>query len=87
LSGRSYFKYSGQKLSGYIAKYSEELTLEFFRSFTDNAEINLHIEAKYGDNRHHIHESIFKAAGVSLYRAAQFDAHLKGNILSTKGSI
>ncbi len=87
LSGRPFFKYTGVDLKGYIKDYSEELTLEFLRSFSDNAEINLHIEQKYGDNRHHIHESIFKALGLALYNSSSIDESLKGAIPSTKGSI
>lgn len=87
LSGRPFFKYTGIDLKGYIKEYSEELTIEFLRSFSDNAEINLHIEQKYGVNRHHIHESIFKALGVALYNSFSIDESLNGIIPSTKGSI
>jgi len=87
LSGRAYFKYTGTELKGYIKEYSEELTLEFLRSFSDNAQINLHVEQKYGDNRHHIHESIFKALGLALYNGCMIDESLEGDIPSTKGSI
>lgn len=87
LSGRPYFKYTGKDLKGSISNYSEELTLEFLRSMAMSAEMNLHIEQKYGDNRHHIHESIFKALGVSLYQAFSIDENLKGKVLSTKGTI
>ena len=87
ISGRPFFKYTGLSLKGYIKEYSEELTLEFLRAFTDNAGINLHIEQKYGDNRHHIHESIFKALGLALYQGCMIDDSLKGKIPSTKGTI
>jgi imidazoleglycerol-phosphate dehydratase len=87
LAGRSFFKYTGTELKGYIKEYSEELTLEFLRSFSDNAQINLHVEQKYGDNRHHIHESIFKALGLALYSGCKIDESLAGDIPSTKGSI
>lgn len=87
LSGRAYFKYTGKDLKGTIKKYNEELTPEFLRSLAMGAEMNLHIEQKYGDNRHHIHESIFKALGVSLYQAFMIDEKLQGEILSTKGTI
>jgi imidazoleglycerol-phosphate dehydratase len=87
MSGRSYFKYTGKELKGVINNYSEELTLEFLRSMAMSAEMNLHIEQKYGDNRHHIHESIFKALGVALYQAFSIDELLSGEILSTKGTI
>lgn len=87
ISGRPFFKYTGSVLKGYIKEYSEELTPEFLRAFTDNAGINLHIEQKYGDNRHHIHESIFKALGMALYQGCMIDDSLKGKIPSTKGTI
>jgi len=87
LSGRSFFKYSGMELSGNISKFSEELTMEFLRAFTSNAEINLHVNVIHGENRHHIHEAIYKALGVALYKASSMDAFLEGNILSTKGTI
>lgn len=87
ISGRAYFRYTGSELKGSIKTYSEELTSEFLRSFADNAEINLHVEQKYGDNRHHIHESIFKALGVALYNACSIDPFMKGMIPSTKGTI
>lgn len=83
ISGRGYFVYNGEKLSGLIQRYSEELTVEFFKALAFNAQIALHIHQLYGDNRHHIHESLFKAAGLALYRA-----YALGNsdmIPSTKG--
>lgn len=87
LSGRSYFKYTGVPLKGYINNYSEELTIEFLRSFSDNAAINLHIELKYGDNRHHIHEAIFKSLGVALNNAFTINKSIEGYVPSLKGTI
>lgn len=87
LSGRPFFKYTGIDLKGYIKDYNEEMTVEFMRSFADNAEMNLHIEQKYGNNRHHIHESIFKSVGFALYNSFMIDESLKGSIPSTKGTI
>ncbi len=87
LSGRAYFHYSGCELSGYINQYSEELTLEFMKSFSSSAGLNLHIIQNYGDNRHHIHESIFKAFGIALYQAYSIDPALSGSIPSLKGTI
>ena len=87
ISGRSYFNYKGEPLRGYISQYSEELTVEFFRSFTVNAGINLHLELMHGSNRHHIHEALFKAAAHALYRAMSLDDFLKSTVLSEKGTI
>ncbi len=83
ISGRGYFVYKGEKLTGLIHTYSEELTLEFFKAFAHNAGITMHIQQLYGDNRHHIHESIFKAAGLALYRA--YTVGDSTGIPSTKG--
>jgi imidazoleglycerol-phosphate dehydratase len=87
LSGRSFFKYTGQELKGYIGDYDAELTIEFLRAFASNAGINLHVSVPYGENGHHIHEAIFKALGIALYKAAVIDEFLKDNIQSTKGSL
>lgn len=83
ISGRGYFVYTGKKLRGVIGQYSEEMTLEFFKALAYNAQITIHIQQMYGDNRHHIHESIFKAAGIALYKACR--TNLENNIPSTKG--
>jgi imidazoleglycerol-phosphate dehydratase len=87
LSGRSFFKYTGQELKGYIGDYDAELTIEFLRSFASNAGINLHVSVPYGQNSHHIHEAVFKALGIALHKAAAIDEFLKDNIQSTKGSL
>jgi imidazoleglycerol-phosphate dehydratase len=70
-----------------VAKYSEELTLEFFRSFADNAGINLHVNLIHGSNRHHIHESVFKAVARAMYQAIKIDDSLGGMVPSEKGTI
>ena len=87
LSGRPFFNYTGETLVGYIGKYSEELTIEFLRSFAVHGGINLHVMVFYGTNKHHIHEAIFKALGIALYEATSIDDTLKGRIMSTKGKI
>lgn len=87
LSGRSYFMYTGPELRGYINRYSEELTLEFLRSFASNAEMNLHVMLFYGENRHHIHEAIFKSLAVALGNACAVLPGLGGIVPSTKGTI
>ncbi len=87
LSGRAYFKYTGVPLTGQIKNYSEELTMEFLRALSDNGGINLHAELRHGDNRHHIHEALFKSLGVALHAASSIDPELGGAVLSTKGII
>lgn len=89
LSGRSYFKYSGPDLGtmGHFNGYDSELTLEFLEKLANKAEMNLHIMVHYGHNRHHIHESIFKALGWALRSAISIDNERNNDIPSTKGTI
>lgn len=87
LSGRAYFHYSGPQLAGRIGAYSEELTLEFLRALSAHAELNLHVIVHHGENRHHIHEAVFKALGIALRKAWSEDAKLQGEIPSTKGTV
>jgi imidazoleglycerol-phosphate dehydratase len=85
LGGRYYFKYTGPHLTGKFGIYDAELSLEFLQKFALNAKMNLHVVVHYGENRHHIHESIFKALGKSLRQAISFDSESLTEIPSTKG--
>ncbi len=87
LSGRPYFQYQGPVLNGSVGRYNEELTDEFLRAFAMNGGINLHVHVYYGTNRHHIHETIFKALGIALFKAVTHDPRMDGGVLSTKGTI
>ena len=89
LSGRPYFKYTGIDLKpmGKFGIYDSELTLEFLHKLSIHAMMNLHVQVHYGDNRHHIHESIFKALGFALRQAVARDSRRVGQIPSTKGTL
>jgi len=62
------------------------LAKEFFRAFANRSGMNLHINVFYGENEHHIIESIFKALGKALDQATSFDERIT-NVRSTKGSL
>jgi imidazoleglycerol-phosphate dehydratase len=87
LGGRFYFKYTGPELVGKFGIYDAELSLEFLQKFALHAKMNLHVVVHYGDNRHHIHESIFKALGKALKMAIAIDPGAKDSIPSTKGML
>ncbi|HEY1405897.1 MAG TPA: imidazoleglycerol-phosphate dehydratase HisB [Spirochaetota bacterium] len=87
LSGRPYYRYEGAKLEGKIKAYDEELTSEFLYAFAVNAGANVHVNLLYGDNRHHIHEAIFKAMGLALRNAYSIDPMRSDEIPSTKGTL
>lgn len=59
---------------------------EFFRAFSTRGGMNVHINVLYGENEHHIVESVFKAMGRSLDMAVQHDPRIAG-VLSTKGAL
>jgi imidazoleglycerol-phosphate dehydratase len=60
------------------------LTKEFFRAFVNQGGLNLHINVLYGENEHHIIESIFKACGRALDQALMPDNRIIG-VRSSKG--
>lgn len=62
------------------------LTKEFLRAFSNRCGMNLHVNVFYGENEHHINESIFKAVGRALDQAASIDVRIK-DIHSSKGSL
>ena len=87
ISGRPFFSFSGNGGDGYIGAYNCELTSEFFRALATGAGINLHIRVISGDNRHHIHEAVFKSFGRALREAVTLDPVMGNRIPSTKGVI
>ena len=62
------------------------LTKEFFRALVNRAGMNLHINVAYGDNDHHVVESIFKAFGRALDQATSLDRRITG-VQSSKGTL
>lgn len=60
------------------------LTKEFLRAFSNRCGMNLHVNVLYGENEHHILESIFKTMARALDQATSFDKRLTG-IRSSKG--
>ena len=63
------------------------LVEEFFRAFTGNALVTLHITQKTGNNAHHIAEAAFKAVARALKMAVAVEPRAAGAIPSTKGSL
>lgn len=65
---------------------NSSLAKEFFRAFATRGGMNLHINLSYGENEHHIIESIFKAAGRALDQATAFDERIE-SVRSSKGAL
>ena len=86
-SGRPYLFWDVNFPTSKVGNFDTELFSEFFRSFTMNACINLHIKLIHGINSHHIGEAIFKGAAQSLKNALSIDPRKSKIIPSTKGSL
>jgi imidazoleglycerol-phosphate dehydratase len=63
------------------------LAREFFQGFANEARCNLHMELLYGDEPHHIVESLFKAFAKAVDIACQRDTRISGQLPSTKGKL
>lgn len=66
--------------------FDASLIKEFFRAFSVRGGMNLHITAMYGENQHHILESIFKSTGRALDQAVSLDPRISG-VRSSKGML
>ena len=84
LSNRPFLVYNAPEPAVSEVGLSPSLAKEFFRSLVNRAGMNLHINVLYGNNEHHIIESIFKAFGRSLHEAIAFDERISG-VRSSKG--
>lgn len=88
-SGRAYYRRSGFENipETKFGIYDSELSHEFFHKLALHTQANIHVLLHYGENRHHIHEAVFKAAGMALRQAATFDLRRGKQIPSTKGML
>ncbi len=86
LSGRPYLVYRVKSIKKRIRDFDISLIREFMQGFANAAQCNLHIELLYGDEPHHIVESIFKGLAKALDIAKTRNPRVKG-IPSTKGKL
>ena len=84
LSGRFYLVYEVETRRQMIGNFSVELAEHFWRSLTEAARCNLHIDCLRGRNTHHILEGTFKATARALRQAVERDPRVSG-VPSTKG--
>ena len=86
ISGRSFLTYNPKIRRIKLGDFNIGLVKEFFRAFTDQADLTLHINLLYGEDTHHSIEAIFKAFGRAMRQAVEIDPRGKG-IPSTKGRL
>lgn len=64
-----------------------ELFGHFFQALSQTAGMTLHCENFYGENNHHIIESVFKAFAKALRTATEIDPRAQHMLPSTKGAL
>ncbi len=78
---------NGTLPNGMVGDFAPELLEEFFRAFCNHSGATLHIQMHYGQNLHHLIESVFKAFGRALNEATRLDGRIGNTVLSTKGML
>ncbi|THB76699.1 MAG: imidazoleglycerol-phosphate dehydratase HisB [Desulfobacteraceae bacterium] len=86
LSNRPYLVYHMPESIRIFTEFNVWLAKEFFQAFSVHAATNLHINALYGENDHHVIESVFKAFGRAMRDATRINPEIAG-VLSSKGAL
>ncbi len=86
LGGRTSVVFRADFARDTVGGMSTEMIEHFFRSFAEQLKANIHLEALYGSNAHHISEALFKSCARALRIATTVDPRVTG-VLSTKGSL
>ncbi len=88
ISGRPYLAYEtgSVALPERVGKFDTQLIEEFWRAFSVESRLTLHLDVIRGRNAHHIFEAMFKAAGLALATAIDL-IDPGGDAPSTKGTL
>ena len=86
IGGRPHLVFNAKIERAKVGDFDTELVEEFLKAFSNHLGCNLHVNAMYGSNTHHIIEAIFKALAKALDAATMIDKRVTG-VLSTKGKI
>lgn len=85
ISGRPHCVWKSGFSQPRLGEMDTELFSHWFQSFSQTGGITLHIETLYGENNHHIAESMYKALARALRQAIEIDPRKGDTIPSTKG--
>lgn len=86
LSGRPYAVIAASFSAPLVGQMPTDLVAHALETIAAHAKMNLHAEALYGRNDHHIAEALFKAFGRALAQAVALDPGRAG-VPSTKGTL
>jgi len=87
ISGRPFLVFQVEFPREKIGSFDTELVREWFQAFAMNAGVTLHVATLYGENAHHIAESLFKALARALRAAIAIDPRMAGELPTTKGKL
>lgn len=87
LGNRPFLAYNVSSPTNYVRDFNIILIKEFCRAFSNTLGANLHIQLDYGEEPHHIIESVFKCMARAIDAASQEDPRLEGRLPSTKGML
>ena len=82
LSNRPYLVFKAKFNRDKVGTMDTQNVFEFFKSVSNEAKMNLHMEVLYGENEHHKIESLFKGFGRALKEAINIVSY---EVSSTKG--
>lgn len=84
IASRTYLHFDAEFKADRIGDLDTESIKEFFRAFSSNSGLTLHLAVPYGENDHHKCEALFKAFAHAVKQAVKEDST---HILSSKGSL
>lgn len=84
--GRPHLTFSGCFPQEWVGSFNVPVLREFLLGCANNAMIALHAHCRYGQNSHHMAESLFKALGKSIKKAYSPNTD-KNSPQSTKGML
>lgn len=87
ISGRPYTVWKAKFSQEKLGEWDTELIQHWFESVAQSAGLTLHIELLYGENNHHICESIYKGFARAMRIAVERDPRKGEAIPSTKGQL
>lgn len=87
LGNRPFLVYQADPPVSFVRDFNVNLFKEFFQAFANEARANLHVRLEYGEEPHHVAESIFKGFARALDAATTPDPRLGGAVPSTKGTL
>lgn len=84
LSNRPFLVYRLPSVLESVGRFDRGLAKEFFRAFAVKGGMTLHINVGYGENEHHVLESVYKSVGRALNQAVGIESGFSG-VRSSKG--